>query len=160
MRPLLLLLAFLSVAPLPAAAQTFILVRHAEKADNSDDTELSAEGRVRAKRLADMLAEAAVTHVFASEYKRTQQTVAPVAKARGVRIETVIAKDTAALVERLRALGPDAVALVAGHSNSTPQLLAALGHALPITIEESDFGNIFIVVPRAGQAPGVVRLRY
>lgn len=160
MRSLLLLLAVVAAVPAPLTAQTFILVRHAEKADNSDDTELSAQGRGRAERLAGMLAEAGVTNVIATEYKRTKQTVAAVAKARGLEIETVPAQDTAALAERLKALPPDAVALVAGHSNSTPRLLAALGHATPITIEEPDFGNVFIVVPREGQEPEVVRLRY
>ena len=103
MRPLLLVLAFLSVAPLPAAAQTFILVRHAEKADTSDDTTLSAEGRARAERLAEMLAEAGISHVFATQFRRTQQTVAPVAKSRGLETDTVAAKDTATLARRLKA---------------------------------------------------------
>lgn len=160
MRPLFLLLAFLAAAPLPASAQTFILVRHAEKADNSDDTELSAEGRARAERLADLLAETGVTHVFATEYRRTLQTVTPVAKARDLEVERLPAKDTAGLAERLKALPPGAVALVAGHSNSTPRLLAALGHAAPVNIADSDFGNVFVVVPREGRAPAVVRIRY
>jgi phosphohistidine phosphatase SixA len=146
---------------MPAAeAQTIVLVRHAEKVDSSKDPDLSDEGRARASRLATMLADAGVSALFATQYARTQQTVAPLAAARSLTPAVMHSDDIDGLAARLRALSPDAVAVYAGHSGSVPKLLSALGHQTPPDIDESDYSNLFIVsLERAGPSR-VVRLRY
>src|SRR3954471_10592172 len=88
------------------AQQAVIVVRHAEKADQSDDAALSGEGKARAKALADLLRGAGVTHIITSEYRRTRETAAPLARALGLTAEQVPARDLPALTARLRALGP------------------------------------------------------
>ncbi|HEV8111716.1 MAG TPA: histidine phosphatase family protein, partial [Planctomycetota bacterium] len=65
--------------PAPAAPPrptTIVLVRHAEKdaAGDARDPGLSTEGKARAERLARMFAAAGVTHLFATEFHRTQDT--------------------------------------------------------------------------------------
>jgi hypothetical protein len=72
----------------------------------------------------------------------------------------VPATDYAALLEKINALSPDAVALVAGHTSTVPVILRGLGSTLDVSIEESDYGNLFILVPRPPGPPAVVRLRY
>jgi len=112
-------------------AASVVVVRHAEKADAADpDTELSERGHARAAALARLLAASAPTHAFASEFRRTQQTLAPLVDAGELAVETVPARDTAALVARLTRLEAGAVAVVAGHSNTVPALVTALGGAL------------------------------
>ncbi len=87
-----------SMFALPAAAQhTVFLVRHAERADSSPgtsptmaaDPDLSAAGRARADHLAEALKDAKITAIFATEFKRTQQTAAPLAKALGLTVKIV-----------------------------------------------------------------------
>lgn len=144
----------------PAGAQTIVLVRHAEKADSSKDPDLSAEGRARASRLAAMLADAGVTHVFATQYVRTQQTVAPLATARGLTPTVMHSDDIEGLAGRLRALSGHSVALYAGHSGSVPKLLVALGHGEALEIDESDYTNFFVVTLEGQRPPRVVWLRF
>ena len=81
-----------ALAPPPAAAQhTVFLVRHAERADTTPgaarrwptDPDLSDAGRARAESLAAALKDAKITAIYTTEFKRTQQTAAPLAKALG-----------------------------------------------------------------------------
>ena len=74
----------------PAAADTttttFIVVRHAEKVDASRDPDLSPAGHARAQALAATLGERELAAAYATEFKRTSQTLAPSAEARGMAI--------------------------------------------------------------------------
>jgi len=103
------------------------LVRHAEKGSEGKDPPLTEAGTARAKCLAHMLADAGVTHLFATEYQRTQLTVAPLAAALGLEVVVLPPADGDALVEHLDGLPPNSVAVVAGHSNTVPAIAAALG---------------------------------
>jgi probable phosphoglycerate mutase len=145
-----------------ALAQTTIfLVRHAERADSgaggmASDPGLSAAGRARAARLAAMLKDTKLTAVFATEFKRTQQTAAPTAKAQHLTVSTVPADETSALANKLKAATGSV--LVVGHSNTVPEVMAALGVTPPVKIDDAEFDNLFIVV--TGTPPRLVRLRY
>ena len=143
-----------------AAQQAVIVVRHAEKADQSADALLSAEGLIRAKALAELLRSTAITHVVTSEYRRSRETARPVAEMLKLAPETVPARDIPALVARLRALDSSATALVVGHSNTIPPILRALGWPDPPEIADGDYDDVFVLVPRDGQRPSVVRLTY
>jgi phosphohistidine phosphatase SixA len=115
----------------PATARVAILVRHAEKADDDPrDPSLSAAGGERAAALARTLGAIAVTHLFASTYKRTRLTLQPLAEVRELAIETYDARDLAGLATRVRGLPPGSIAVVAGHSNTTPELARLLGGSL------------------------------
>ncbi len=48
--------------------------------------------------------------------------------------------------------------LVVGHSNTVPDVISALGVTTPVTIDDAEFDNLFIVV--TGTSPRLVRLRY
>lgn len=151
--------AALAAAP-PAAAQTTVfLVRHAEKvADGSADPGLTPLGACRAEALAALLADAGLTAVYTSEYRRTRDTAAPAAAAAGVEPVVVPADDVEGLAVRLVAGGPGA-ALVVGHSNTVPGILAALGLPGP-PIGEDEHDNLFVAALPADGPPGVARLRY
>jgi phosphohistidine phosphatase SixA len=143
-----------------AAQQAVIVVRHAEKADQSSDARLSADGLSRAKALAGLLRASGVTHIVTSEYRRTRETARPLAEALALTTETVPARDIPALVARLRALEATATAVVVGHSNTIPPILRALGWPDPPEIADGDYDDVFVVVPRTGQAASMVRLTY
>jgi len=116
-RFLSLLLVFAVCLSAATAQSTIFIVRHAEKAgDGGNDPDLSDLGRARAETLANMLKDAGISAIYVTEFKRTQQTAAPLAKALGITVTTLPAKDNAALVAKLRASNGNA--LVVGHSDT------------------------------------------
>jgi broad specificity phosphatase PhoE len=154
------LAVLLAVASQAAAQQAVIVVRHAEKADQTADTALSADGRARAKALSGLLRGAGVTHIITSEYLRARETAAPLATALGLTPQQVPARDLPALVARLAALDPNAIVLVVGHSNTIPPMLAALGSPNTLELREGDFDDVFVLTPRPGLRASLVRLKY
>jgi len=114
--------------PVPGEPVTVFLVRHAEKdQDDTRDPALSDKGRQRATRLAGQLAQAGVTHLYATQFKRTQQTLAPLAKQTGVEVAVVQAQDPGEQLRLLHELAAGSLAVVAGHSNTIPGLVCDLG---------------------------------
>lgn len=156
-------LLFVSMTLLAAptfAASMIFLVRHAERADSggsvSSDPGLSAEGRTRALHLVQELKDAKIAAIFTSEYQRTQQTAAPLAKSLGIHLEVVPGKDVPSLVARIRATSGNV--LVVGHSNTLPQIIKALGISTPLIMTEADYDNLFVVLP--GESPRLIWLHY
>jgi len=150
----------LTAASHAAAQQAVIVVRHAEKADQSPDTALSAKGRARAKALADLLRAAGVTHIITSEFRRSQETAAPLAKALGLTAEQVPARDLPALAARLHALDPASIVVIVGHSNTIPPMLAVLGWPNTLDLHDGDYDDVFVLAPHPGQRASMVRLKY
>ena len=158
-----LLLTVLMAAP-AAAQQTIFLVRHAERADRTPrasptmvaDPDLSDAGRRRAESLAAAFKDAHIVAIYATEFKRTQQTAAPVAKALGLTVKIVPSKSTADLTKQVKAIKGNV--LVVGHSNTVPDVIKALGVTTPITIGDGDFDNLFLVT--GGTHPALLRLHY
>jgi broad specificity phosphatase PhoE len=149
-------LLFSLVLSTATAQSTIFIVRHAEKADATKDSDLSEAGRARAEALARMLKDANITAIYTTEFKRTQQTAAPLAKARGISATNLPAKDIVALTAKLRASNGDA--LVVGHGDTIPDLIKALGIAPPINIAENDYDNLFVVM--LAEKPQLIRLHY
>lgn len=152
-----------------AAQQVIYVVRHAERADSApaagqamtapaNDPPLSAAGHARAARLAAMLRSADIWQVLATEFQRTRQTGAPLAKALNLEVTTSPAREPDALLARIREAKGNV--LVVGHSNTVPELLKRLGVKDPITIPESEYDNLFIVTRPASGEPILVRLRF
>ena len=136
------------------------LVRHAERAAISghvpSDTGLSAAGRKRAEALVRALKDAQITAIYTTEYKRTRETAAPVARSLGIQPEVIPGDDLSGLVAKLKA-SPGNV-LVVGHSNTLPQIISALGASSRVTVAESDYDNLFLVV--CASEPQLIRLHY
>src|SRR5437667_6208314 len=64
---------------------TIILVRHGERANQAADSPLSDAGFARAKELARILSDVNLNAIYATQFVRTQETVAPLAAARNLR---------------------------------------------------------------------------
>lgn len=164
-RALLLAAAAVLAATAAVSAQGAVfVVRHAERADAAagaspvmaSDPDLSDSGRARAASLAATLKDAGVSAIYATEYKRTQQTAEPLATALGIPVTTVPGRDMPALIEKLkRGTGN---ALVVGHSNTVGAVIAALGVSEPVELGDSDYDNLFIVMP--GEKATLVRLHF
>jgi phosphohistidine phosphatase SixA len=152
-------------APAEVALNTVVLVRHAERADDDPrDPTLSPRGAARAEALATLLVNAGVTHLFTSEYRRTQLTVAPLAARLGLTPMVRKGRELTQLAQELGGLPAGSVAVVAGHSNTVPALARALGVELRDLVDstagkvldEAIYDRVWIVthaVGSAGDAP-------
>lgn len=156
MKALTFVLSFLVAVSVASAEPIVVIVRHAEKADNSEDAELSPAGRQRADILARILKDSNITAIFTSERKRTQQTAEPLANAIGISPSIVGAKDYPALVSKLREVKGNA--LVVGHGNTIPDIVKALGIDAPVQIADADYSQIFVVTLDA--KPRLMQLHY
>ncbi|HEX4383299.1 MAG TPA: histidine phosphatase family protein [Myxococcales bacterium] len=107
------------------AQEVVVLVRHAEKVDESKNPKLSTAGEARAKALAAKLKDAGITSIWTSEFIRTQETAKPLADALGLTLKVHPAKDSKGLIELLRKEGGRA--LVVGHSNTVGEIARMYG---------------------------------
>ena len=139
-----------------AASPIIFVVRHAEKAADGNDPDLSAAGQQRAEGLARILKDAEITAIFTTEFKRTQETAAPTAKELHVSATVIPANQIPALVEKLRGLKGNG--LVVGHGNTIPDLLKALGIETPLKISENDYSDLFVIT--MVDKPQLLRLHY
>ncbi len=122
---------------------TVYLVRHAEKGkDDPRDPSLTEEGQARAEELARVLGSAGVTHLFSTPYKRTRQTLAPLAKGLDLPVEPYDPRAVPDLLKKLGELPAGSVVVVSGHSNTTPGLYRALGGKQAADLEESPYGRV------------------
>lgn len=156
---LLFLLAGCShIASKPAATATFVVVRHAEKTnDDPRDPSLAAEGLARAERLADSLRNEPLAAVYATTYRRTQQTALPSARAHGLAVTTYDAALPAAeFAAQLRRSHPVGTVLVVGHSNTAPAIAAALCQCEVAPMDDHDYGRRLVI---HGQGP-LIEERY
>jgi len=157
---LLLLATSLFAASRPVT--TVILVRHAEKAGPEGDVPLSDAGVARAKELARVLSGASVDVIYSTQWKRSTDTAAPLAEALGL---TPVITPTGKtypqdLAKRILAENRGQTVVVVGHSNTTMEVLRALGVADPGTIADSQYDDLFVCTIVEGAAPKLMALRY
>lgn len=161
---ILVIWAVLTVTGTATAQTSVFVVRHAERADAvagtaptmATDPDLSEAGKARAQSLAAALKDAGITAIYTSEYKRTQQTGDPLAKALGIQLTPVPARDMPALLQKLK--GAPGNVLVIGHSNTVGEVIAGLGVSESVKLADSDYDNMFVVV--RGEKPTLIRLHF
>ena len=129
---------------------TVYVVRHAEKVDETDSTDLSPAGRQRARALADTLAGRGIDSIFTTPYRRTRQTAEPLGQRIGVRPVAYAAAPTGVIVNRVRRIRGKTV-LVVGHSNTILEIAKGLSTRPTLsTIASGDFDNLLRVRIRRG----------
>ena len=141
---------------------TIILTRHAEKIidPNNPDVDLSPAGQARALEIVRMLGDAGVNAIYATQYKRTQQTVKPLADKLGLPVMIVNAKNTPDLIAQIKAQNSGQTILIAGHNNTVPEIIAALGGPQYPPIPDTEYDNLFVVtVYRTGKVK-VLKMKY
>jgi broad specificity phosphatase PhoE len=159
---LLLTVSVSSVAQQNSDITTFVLVRHAEKVDDSADPDLSPEGYQRAERLAKMLQNISFDAVYSSDRIRTRETVRKIADQNSVDILLYEPHETEEEVERLLNSNPGKTVLVSGHSNTTPFFaneLLGRDH-FKGKFDESDYGNLLIITIDGNGESKLLHLRY
>jgi broad specificity phosphatase PhoE len=139
---------------------TIIVVRHAEKVDDSNDPDLSSEGEARAIRLAQMLENVEIDVIYSTNYKRTRGTVSPVASEKSLEILLYDPRNEVEYAQIFENYKGKTI-LISGHSNTVP--MAAnyyLGEDQLEKFDESDYDNFLILmVTEIGNAK-LIHLRY
>jgi broad specificity phosphatase PhoE len=168
--PCLVLFALLSAIAVPAGvsaidqpAMILILVRHAEKKivpPENKDPDISPAGQARAEELRRMFGETGITAIYATQYKRTQQTVKPLSDKLGIPVTQVEAKKTSELVKQIRARGAGQVIFIAGHNSSVPEIIAAFGGPQMPDIPETEFDNLYILIIQSDATANLVKMKY
>jgi 2,3-bisphosphoglycerate-dependent phosphoglycerate mutase len=150
-----------------ATTTTIVLVRHAEKQPGTiEDAPLTPQGEQRAARLAQMLGDGEsfgrVQRIYITDTQRSRQTAEDLAQRLNLKPVVVESGSSVdALAHRVLSENHGGLALVVGHSNTVPQLVAALAHANKVpAIGEEEFDTMYVVtVPTIGRA-SVLRLKF
>ena len=177
---------------------TVLVVRHAEKAETpADNPPLTSRGQARAEALVDVVRDAGVGAIYATEFCRTTQTAQPLALNLSLPVnvqQNTLAGDQLAgcnpaitatvdllpadigtipeLVDHVLGNHRGKIILIAGHSNTVPQIVEELGAPslcpdfFPLTnnsclIPDDEFDNLFIVtVPRFFGTVKIAKTKY
>jgi phosphohistidine phosphatase SixA len=128
---------------------TLYVVRHAEKAAPNNtmntDVDLSPAGQARARTLRDSLKERTLGALFATQYKRTYQTLEPLAQAKNMTIVRYQAASYNTLIDSLARIKGKAFT-IAGHSNTVPGMLRHIGLQPSMQeIPDSIYNLLFVV---------------
>jgi phosphohistidine phosphatase SixA len=132
-----------------AAEPAYYVMRHLQKSTEGTDPALSAEGAANAQRLVAWFKNRPKPEaIYASPTRRARETALPMAAKLGLAIKEYDPRDTAGLVARVKA-EPGSV-LVVGHSNTVPEIVAALGGARPAALADTDYGAVWVVRKATG----------
>jgi phosphohistidine phosphatase SixA len=148
-----------------AADKIVFIVRHAEKANNTDpDVSLSDAGWARAQALGAALRDAGVTDVLVTPRKRTRETASAVVEAGQLTAHVVpfganTAEHAALVAAAVRAAKGGSV-LVVGHSNTVTHIIAALGGPRLPELCDPQYAGLYIMRVPARGAPTLVRAQY
>ncbi|MGC2238740.1 MAG: histidine phosphatase family protein [Pyrinomonadaceae bacterium] len=132
---------------------TYILLRHAEKdtspAANKADVDLTQQGRERAVRFFETVREYKPEQIFSTIFRRTRETVTPLAQNLNpdyrLMIQTYDYAEIEEFAERLLKLDAKTIVVV-GHNNTTPQLANLLiKQEKYATLPETEYGKIWII---------------
>ena len=133
-----------------AQTTTFILVRHAEKAAptpnmQTSDPELSDAGKQRALNLVEVLKNYHPDVLYSTNYIRTKTTLAPLAAKLNKPVEVYDPSKLADFAALLKQQTGKTI-VVAGHSNTTPQLANLLiGEKKYEDLNDSVYNKIWII---------------
>jgi phosphohistidine phosphatase SixA len=150
-----LLFAWILSLGLLAQDSVVVILRHAEKTSKRTNAELNEAGRRRARHLAGTLAVFQPTALFASDLRRTQQTLEPLAKHLGLSIQRYARGSEGALGGTLLAEYAGRTVVVCGHSDTLMDLVAALGHPEPLP-EIQGFDHYWVL--RVAERTGITTL--
>ena len=144
-----------------AQIKTIILVRHAEKADaTSQDPDLSAEGKQRAERLVKVAGKYKPGAFYSTNYKRTRDTITPLAAKRKKQVEIYDARNPNALVNAIMK-SKYKRHIVSGHSNTIPALANLIAKKDVFkNLDESEYGVFWVIRIKDGKARKVEVIPY
>jgi broad specificity phosphatase PhoE len=162
----LLLLLALTSCNRPQPDSTFVLiVRHAEKATDAEDSPLTEAGIQRAQALARVAEDAGISAIYSTQFKRNKDTAKPLSDNLGVAITEVPVNLTSpgdygkVLAREILEKHTGQAVLVVGHGNTIASTIEGLsGRAAPINSIE--YHDLFVVTVSPSGSAKVVKAQY
>ena len=144
---------------------TILILRHAEKASDADDSPLAEAGIQRAQALVRVAEGAGVSAIYSSQFKRNLDTAKPLSDRLGIPVTQVPVNLTSPseygkmLAKEIVEKHSGQVIVVVGHSNTIASTIEELaGREYPI--ESVEYSDIYIVtIPPSGEG-GVIKVQY
>lgn len=119
------------------------LVRHAEKVDQSQESALTELGEQRARAIAEILEAEPLNYIYSTPFNRTILTAKPAADFHQLTVAEYDGNTLQEFAEQLRQLV--GIALVVGHSNTTPILVNHLVGTDFLSLDESIYDRVYVV---------------
>ena len=143
-----------------AQEKTILLVRHAEKADDSQDPELSQKGKQRAERLVKTIGKYKPGGFYSTDYKRTRETLVPLAAKREKKIEIYDPRKPQELIDTIMKSKTKRF-VVSGHSNTIPGLANLIAKKDVFkNLNDSEYSVIWLVRLKDGKVTELELLNY
>ena len=156
----IVLLFLFSVQTIQAQSVTVFLTRHAEKAKNDPkDPDLSELGKKRAEQFVLFFENQKFDRFLSTPYKRTKQTLEPLAKANGKEVIEYSPAAPDKLIEEICKLENETV-FISGHSNTIPDLVNRFTEKKDAKmIDESRYGDLWVLTLIKGEVVSVIQMK-
>lgn len=149
------LLSVITILSLNACTtQTFYIVRHAEKENESESSGLSREGIERGMALEKYMADKKLDTVFTSEKRRAVLTGLSVSLPQSlpqVTLEQSPALKLENFIARLKNISGNKNILIVGHTNTIPSIIQSICGRQIMAIPETDYGFIYTITVKGTQ---------
>lgn len=164
MKVFLLVLFAMLLLPGAVSAQArekiILLVRHAEKVDSSQDPDLSPEGKLRAERLVKKIGKFRPGAFYSTNYKRTRDTLVPLASKRKREIQIYDARKPQELIDQIMKSETKRF-VISGHSNTIPGLANLVSKKeLFKNLDDSEYSVIWLLKIKDGKVQKFELLDY
>lgn len=158
---LCILLTAATISPAQSKTKTILLVRHAEKTDaTSTDPELSPQGRERAQRLVKRIGKYRPGAFYSTNFKRTRDTLVPLAGKRKKEIQIYDAKKPQELIDQIMKSETKRF-VVSGHSNTIPGLANLIAKKdIFKNLDDSEYTVIWLIKMKDGKITRLELLDY
>ncbi len=140
---------------------TLFLVRHAEKVDDTDESDLTPAGKKRAEKLAALIKSVPLSYVATTKYKRVLNTIGPAATQQAAPFLTYSPKTIQPFLINLLKREKGKNILVGGHSNTIPKCLNVLTNTQKYEdIPHGEYDHFYVVYLKAIGDAEVMEFRY
>ena len=154
----LLLVGFSAWGIAQQQMRTVFIVRHGERASSAPDSPLSAAGEKRAQCLAATLRDANIQNIFVTNYIRTQQTAAPLARELKKTSQIVGADDLDLLARKVLAASGNTV--IVAHSDTMPSIVQKLGGGKIAALGSAEYDRMIEIILYPKLPARTLTLRY
>lgn len=116
---------------------TFYFVRHAEKVEDNivenhnDDPQLTAEGKLRAQKLREMLSTNKITAIYSTAFQRNLNTVKPLADFKNIEIQNYEWHGWQPMLDDAKTAYAGGTILVSGHGDNLLPMIEYLNDKKP-----------------------------
>lgn len=154
--------------PQPDAAPSTIvlIVRHAEKASDAEDSPLTEAGAQRSQALVRVAEGAGVSAIYTTQFKRNRDTAQPISERLKIAVTQLPIQDLQnpgdygkTLAREVTEKHAGQTVLVVSHSNTIPLILEALT-GQPAPVDHAEYSDLFIVTVPPSGAPRLIKAQY